>query len=69
MGKRPITARFVRRDEDDRSFDREFWQSLGHEAIMAAAWEMLAEVQRVRGQDVSQPRLQRSVARFQRRGR
>ena len=69
MAERHITARFVRRDEDDRSFDREFWQRAGHEAIMAAAWEMLAEVHRVRGQDVSQPRLQRSVARFQRRRR
>lgn len=67
--RRNITARFVRRDEDDRSFDREFWQQQGHEARFAAAWEMVAEVQLFRGQDGNEPRLQRSVQNIQRRGR
>jgi hypothetical protein len=69
MPQRPITARFVRRDEGDRSFDRAFWQQHGHEAIFAAAWEMIAEVDLMRGRDVCQSRLQRSVQHLERRER
>lgn len=68
MPERRFKTRLIRRDEDDGSFDREFWQGLGHEAIFAAAWEMVAEVDLIRGGDGRQPRLQRSVHRLQRRG-
>lgn len=69
MTKRVFVERLIRRDEDDGSFDREFWQKLGHEAIFAAAWEMVAEVDLIRGGDGRQPRLQRSVEHLQRRRR
>ena len=60
--------RLIRRDEDTGDFDREFWQNAGHEAIFAAAWEMVLEAERFRGTDVCQSRLQRSVQHIERRG-
>ena len=65
--RRIVTERLARRDADDGSFDRAFWRRAGAEARFAAAWDMVAEVQRMRGQDVREPRLLRSVARFRRR--
>ena len=69
MDERVFKERLVRRDSDDGSFDREFWQSQSAEARLAAAWEMVAEVEALRGNDASQPRLQRSVERLVRRRR
>ena len=54
--------------QDDGSFDLDFWQSVGGEGIFAAAWEMVSEVRTIRGEDVGEPRLQRSVLRVVRRG-
>jgi hypothetical protein len=34
-------TRLVEREFPDRSFDIEFWQELGDEAIFAAAWELV----------------------------
>ncbi len=34
-------TRLVEREFPDRSFDIEFWQAQGDEAIFAAAWEMV----------------------------
>jgi len=34
-------TRLVERGFPDRSFDIEFWQEQGDEAIFAAAWEMI----------------------------
>lgn len=54
----------------ESDFDRAFWARAGAEARFAAAWEMVQEVQLIRGKsDVSQSRLQRSVQRIQRRKR
>jgi len=61
-----MTARLVRITEDDRSFDIEFWQRAGIEAIFAAAWDMVQEVQAMRGKSGRQPGLQRSVENVQR---
>jgi hypothetical protein len=54
---------------DDGSFDIAFWQKVGPEGIFAAAWEMVSEVRRIRGEDGDEPRLQRSVVRVIRRAR
>jgi hypothetical protein len=66
---RKISARLVKRGEDDRSFDIEFWQSQGCTAIFAAAWQMVKQMRAFRGQNGSEPRLLRSVAALQRRER
>lgn len=68
MSKRIFHERLIRRDEDDGSFDREFWRSVGHEARFAAAWEMVAEVERLRGTGCGIPRLQKHVEKLRRRG-
>ena len=34
-------TRLVQREFPDRSFDIEFWQEQGDEAIFAAAWELV----------------------------
>lgn len=52
--------------EDDRSFDRDFWQQAGAEARFAAAWQMVLDMLIIRGEDVDQLRLQRSVENVER---
>ncbi len=50
----------------DRSFDLQFWQAQMPEARFAATWELIVHATRVKGIDVRQLRLQRSVETFQR---
>ncbi|MDZ7319557.1 MAG: hypothetical protein ONB11_10405 [candidate division KSB1 bacterium] len=64
--KRNITARLIHLKEDDRSFDRDFWQQAGAEARFAAAWQMVLDMLIIRGEDVDQLRLQRSVENIER---
>ncbi len=50
----------------DRSFDRNLWQSLPPQVRFEAAWELIQHAWRIKGNDVRQLRLQRSVESFQR---
>jgi hypothetical protein len=52
--------------ELDRSFDLKFWQAQSAQARFAAAWELIVHASKVKGGDVRQLRLQRSVETFQR---
>jgi len=66
MKKRKVRmARMVPINEADRSFDLAFWEKVGAEGRFAAAWQMVLEVDAIRGKSVSQPRLQRSVQNLQ----
>jgi hypothetical protein len=56
-----IMERVGKVGETDRSFDREFWQRQGPEAIFAAAWEMAVEAWRWKNQCDGEPEFQRSV--------
>ena len=56
-------------EELNRSFDLKFWQALPPRARFDAAWELVLHAWRVKGNDVRQLRLHRSVESFQRRGR
>src|SRR6266853_7017430 len=47
-------TRLVERGFPDRSFDIEFWQEQGDEAIFAAAWEMVALAEEIRWQKALQ---------------
>jgi hypothetical protein len=47
--------------ESDRSFDIEFWQRQGPDAIFAAAWEMALEAWRWKNNSDAEPEFQRSV--------
>ena len=64
-----IMERKGRLEELDRSFDIEFWQNQSPKARFQAAWELILHAHKVRGGDVRQLRLQRSVENFQRQHR
>ena len=64
-----ITERRGKLEDLDRSFDLEFWQAQSPEARFAAAWELILFAYTVKGQDVHQLRLQRSIESFQRQER
>ena len=53
----------------DRSFDIEFWQTQTPQARLSAMWELIVQVEKMKGTDVHQLRLQRSVENFQRQQR
>jgi hypothetical protein len=52
-------TRLVESGFPDRSFDIEFWQEQGDEAIFAAAWEMVELAEEVR--NGRKPTLQRTI--------
>jgi hypothetical protein len=65
---RVVMARLVRRDQhSDRSFDLEFWEKVGARGRFAAAWQMIREIQLMRGLRGELPRMQKSVTRIIRR--
>ncbi len=53
----------------DRSFDLQFWQAQTAQARFDATWELIVHAAKVKGRDVRQLRLQRSVENFQRQQR
>ncbi len=57
-------TRLVEHGFPDRSFDIEFWQEQGDEAIFAAAWEMVELAEEVT--HGRKPRLQRTVTSLKR---
>lgn len=57
-------TRLVRGEFPDRSFDIEFWQAQGDEAIFQAAWEMVELAEELR--HGGQPTLQRTVTALKR---
>jgi len=69
-GQSIMRSDFVERkgklEELDRSFDLAFWQSQTAQVRFDAAWELVLHAWRVKGNDVRQLRLQRSVETFQR---
>lgn len=50
----------------DRSFDLKFWHAQTDTDKFIAAWELVVHAYIIKGKDVSQLRLQRSVENFQR---
>ena len=59
--RRLVMARLVSLKKADRSFDIEFWRRVGVEGRWRAMREMVKEAYRMRGEDVPEFRLQRSV--------
>ena len=53
----------------DRSFDLNFWQAQSAQARFEAVWELILHATKVKGSDVRQLRLQRSVTNFKRQPR
>ena len=61
-----FTERRGRIEEMDRSFDLAFWQAQPAKMRFDATWELVVHYMKVKGLDVRQLRLQRSVEHFQR---
>ena len=59
-------ARMVKAIDADRSFDLIFWKKVGAEGRFAAAWQMISEVDAIKGKDIGESRLQRSIQNIQR---
>lgn len=55
--------------ELDRSFDLLYWQAQPAEARFNATWELILHYARVKGLDVRQLRLQRTITAFQKQQR
>ena len=58
--------RLVRVEDADRSFDIEFWQRQGDEAIFAAAWDMVVFANQFKGRNASELTFQRTLTKLQR---
>ena len=63
---RVVMERKGKLEDLDRSFDLQFWQAQTDTARFAAAWELVITAHKMKGKDVRQLRLQRSVESFQR---
>jgi hypothetical protein len=61
--------RYGRISEMDRSFDIEYWQRLGPEAIFEAAWQMAVDTHRRGAGGSDELRLRRTLEHFQRKQR
>jgi len=65
--RRHITVWYGRIEDAPRFPDLQYWQAQSDEEKFAVAWEMVLEAHALKGEDLCESRLQRSVARFQRR--
>lgn len=65
--KRDIKVWYGKLDEAEKFPDLVYWQAQSGTAKFAAAWEMVLEAHALKGEDLSESRLQRSVASIQRR--
>ncbi len=66
--RKRMVVNVARSFEEAEEWDTNYWRQLGHEVRFAAAWEMIDQVEAIRGNDVCQPRLQRAAISLQRRG-
>jgi hypothetical protein len=64
-----ILERRGKLEDLDRSFDYTFWQSQPAQVRFQATWELIVHASQVKGLDVRQLRLHRSVESFQRQQR
>lgn len=54
-------------DQNNRSFDIEFWQRLTDEQRMQAVWDLVIFDYELKGKDLNELRLQRTVENLQRK--
>ena len=67
MDRSNITERTGKLEDLDRSFDIAFWRAQDAKARFDATWELITHAARVKGNDVRQLRLQRTVEHFQKK--
>ena len=67
MKKREIKVWYGKLEEAEKYPDISFWHKQSDETIFDAAWQMVVDAHLLKGEDLSESRLQRSVASLQRR--
>jgi len=60
-------TRLVKLHDDDGAFDQAFWRTIPPQERLEMMWDLVLESRAWRGLDGSEPRLQRSVCRIERR--
>lgn len=65
--ERIIDVWYGRIEDAPRFPDLAYWQAQDDETKFDAAWNMVLEAHAIKGEDLSESRLQRSIASFQRR--
>ncbi len=65
--KREMTVWYGRIEDAERYPDIDYWQSQPDAKKFDAAWQMVIEAYAIKGEDISELRLQRSVGGLQRR--
>ncbi|MCP5115655.1 MAG: hypothetical protein GY953_32920 [bacterium] len=61
-----VMERYGKLGDGDRSFDIEYWQRQGPQAIFEAAWEMVVDAEKRKGRAAGELLLDRTVENFQR---
>lgn len=67
MNRQAITEWYGRLEDAEPYPDLEYWSRQSDSAKLEAAWEMVLEAHRIKGEDLSESRLQRTVASLKRR--
>ena len=62
-----IVESYGRLDQSDRSFDRQFWQKQGSQAIFDAAFDLIKDYLLLKEHYADEPQLQRTVEHFQKK--
>lgn len=60
---RPISVRRLRMGAEDEGADREYWRRLRPEERVLESWRITCELWELKGWDIGEPGLCRSVAR------
>ena len=56
-----MTAWYGRLEDAEKYPDVKYWQSQPHEVVFDAVWQMVVDAHKMKGEDLSESRLQRSV--------
>jgi hypothetical protein len=67
MKKREIKIWYGKLEDAERFPDVKYWRAQPTEKVFDTAWEMVLEAHALKGEDLRESRLQRSVASFQKR--
>ncbi len=67
MKKREIKVWYGRLEDAEKYPDVKYWQSQSDEVIFDAAWQMVVDAHAIKGEDLRESRLQRSVGGLHRR--
>ena len=67
MSERKLTAWYGRLEDAEQYPDVSYWQSQPDEVVFDAAWQMVVDAHEMKGEDLRESRLQRTVGGLYRR--